>query len=263
MLMGSQCSGSVCTVLSHAARAGFSGDRPPVIEAGGADEPVATRSGRWQAAVMKLYTYYRSSAAYRVRIVLNIKGLAYESVSRHLRKDEHRTAEFFELNPQGLVPALEDGERIYSQSLAIIEYLDEKHPEPPLLPESVGDRAVVRALALAVACEVHPLNNLRVLNFLRKPLGLDEAAVNTWYQHWIAEGFRALEEEARRASKDGRHMFGRNVTLADVCVVPQMYNAVRFKCDLTPYPTLCGICGYLQTLPEFANAAPEAQPDAE
>jgi maleylacetoacetate isomerase len=215
-------------------------------------------------SVMKLYTYYRSTAAFRVRIALNIKGLAYESVSRHLRKGEHRTAQFLELNPQGLVPALEDGGRIYSQSLAIIEYLNEKYPEPPLLPADPGDRAVVRSLALAVACDMHPLNNMRVLNFLRKPLGLDETAVSTtWYQHWIAEGFRALEEEAKRSSKDGRHLFGTSVTLADVYIVPQMYNAVRFKCDLAPYPTLRGICGYLETLPPFANAAPEAQADAE
>jgi maleylacetoacetate isomerase len=223
---------------------------------------VTRRAGK--LAAMKLYGYYRSTAAFRVRIALNIKGLQYEYVSRHLRKGEHRTPEYFGLNPQGLVPALEDGGRVYSQSLAIIEYLDEKYPQPPLLPGDAGDRAVVRSLALAVACDMHPLNNLRVLNFLRKPLGLDETAVtHTWYGHWIAEGFRALEEEARRASKDGRHMFGKSLTLADVYIVPQMYNAVRFNCDVTPYPMLCGICAYLETLPEFAQAAPEAQPDAE
>ena len=213
---------------------------------------------------MKLYSYYRSTAAFRVRIALNIKGLEYEYVSQHLRKGAHRAAQYLALNPQGLVPALEDDGRVYSQSLAIIEYLDEKYPQPPLLPQDRGDRAVVRSLALAVACDMHPLNNLRVLNFLRQPLGLDESAVTkTWYAHWIAEGFRALEEEARRASKDGRHMFGDRVTLADVYVVPQMYNAVRFNCDVTPYPTLRGICAYLETLPEFAKAVPEAQPDAE
>lgn len=222
------------------------------------------RTGRWQAAAMKLYTYYRSTAAFRVRIALNIKGLAYESVSRHLRKGEHRTAEFFELNPQGLIPALDDDGRIISQSLAIIEYLEEKYPEPALLPRDPADRASVRSLALAVACDMHPLNNLRVLNFLRDALRIDEKIVHTtWYQHWIAEGFRALEEEAKRATGDGRHMFGNSVTLADVFIVPQMYNAARFKCDVTPYPTLRGICAYLETLPEFANAAPEAQPDAE
>jgi maleylacetoacetate isomerase len=227
---------------------------------------VAFASGApgWQARGMKLYNYYRSTAAFRVRIALNIKGLPYEYVSRHLRKGEHRTPEYFALNPQGLVPSLEDGGRVYSQSLAIIEYLDEQYPQPPLLPRDPGDRAVVRSLALAVACDMHPLNNLRVLNFLRKPLGLDETAVTkTWYAHWIAEGFRALEEEARRASKDGQHMFGNSVTLADLYIVPQMYNAVRFHCDVTPYPTLRGICAHLETLPAFAKAAPEAQPDAQ
>ena len=213
---------------------------------------------------MKLYTYYRSTAAFRVRIALNIKELAFETVSKHLRKAEHRTADFFDLNPQGLIPALEDGGGILAQSVAIMEYLEEKYPEPPLLPRDPHERARVRSLALVVACDMHPLNNLRVLNFLRGPLGLDEQAVSQkWYPHWIAEGFRALEEEARRSSGDGRHMFGNRVTLADVCIVPQMYNAVRFKCDLAPYPTLRGICAHLETLPEFANAAPEAQPDAE
>lgn len=213
---------------------------------------------------MKLYTYYRSSAAFRVRIALNLKALAYESIPTHLRKAEHRAGEFLALNPQGLVPALEDGGAVISQSLAIFEYLEEKYPEPPLLPRDPVARARVRSLALAVACEIHPLNNLRVLNFLRKPLGLDENAVlKTWYAHWIAEGFGALEEEATRATGDGRHMFGTQVTMADVCIVPQMYNAIRFGCDVSGYPTLQGICAYLEKLPAFAKAAPEAQPDAE
>ncbi|MEP7243876.1 MAG: maleylacetoacetate isomerase, partial [Gammaproteobacteria bacterium] len=210
---------------------------------------------------MKLYTYYRSTAAFRVRIALNIKSQPYDSIAKHLRKAEHRTAEFFDLNPQGLIPALDDEGRILSQSMAIIEYLDEKFPHPPLLPSDAAGRACVRSLALAVACDMHPLNNMRVLNFLRTQFGLGDKAVNaTWYQHWVAEGFRALEEEAKRATKDGHHMFGDRVTLADVFIVPQMYNALRFKCDVTAYPTLRGICGYLETLPEFANAAPEAQP---
>ena len=213
---------------------------------------------------MKLYTYYRSTAAFRVRIALNIKGLVYQSIAKHLRHAEHRTPEFFAVNPQSLIPALDDGGQIISQSLAIIEYLDEQYPQPALLPTEPIARARVRSMALAVACDMHPLNNMRVLNFLRKPLGLDEHTVTTtWYQHWIAEGFRALEEEAKRNTGDGLHMFGTSLTLADIYIVPQMYNATRFNCDLRPYPTLRAICMDLETLAGVANAAPGAQPDAE
>ncbi|MGA9368976.1 MAG: maleylacetoacetate isomerase [Steroidobacteraceae bacterium] len=211
---------------------------------------------------MKLYTYFRSSAAYRVRIALNLKGIDYESVAVDLRPGAHRQQDYLALNPQGLIPALEDDGTVISQSLAVIEYLEECHPSPPLLPRSPRDRARVRSMALAVACEMHPLNNLRVLNYLRSPLDQDEAAVDTWYRHWIAEGFRGLEEEARRASGDGHHMFGTEVTLADVCLVPQVFNARRFKCNLEPFATLRTICAHLETLPAFARAAPGAQPDA-
>jgi len=211
---------------------------------------------------MKLYTYFRSSAAYRVRIALNLKGLDYESVPVDLRPGKHRLPEYLALNPQGLVPALEDGGAVICQSLAVIEYLEETHPHPPLLPASPLDRARVRSMALAIACDLHPLNNLRVLNYLRSQLGRDEAAVDTWYRHWVAEGFRGLEEQARRGSGDGRHMLGTRVTLADVCLVPQMFNARRFHCNVEPFPTLCAICAHLEALPEFARAAPDAQPDA-
>jgi maleylacetoacetate isomerase len=211
---------------------------------------------------MKLYTYFRSSAAFRVRIALNLKGLDYESVAVDLRPAAHRQQEYLALNPQGLIPALGVGDTVISQSLAVIEYLEESHPTPPLLPRSPRDRARVRSMALAVACEIHPLNNLRVLKYLRSQLGEDEAAVDTWYRHWIAEGFRGLEEEARRASGDGHHMFGTEVSLADVCLVPQVFNARRFKCNLEPFPTLRAISAHLETLPAFARAAPDAQPDA-
>ncbi len=213
---------------------------------------------------MKLYTYFRSSAAFRVRIALNIKGLAYESVRVDLRagQRDHTKPEYLAINPQGLVPALEDNGVAMSQSIALIEYLDETYPDPPLLPKPPLDRACVRAMALGIACDIHPLNNLRVLNYLRSPGGLNDEAVSTWYRHWVEVGFRGLEEQAHRCSGDGRHMFGTAVTLADVCLVPQMYNAVRLKCALEAYPTLRAISTYLESQLAFANAAPEAQPDA-
>jgi maleylacetoacetate isomerase len=213
---------------------------------------------------VKLHGYFRSSAAYRVRIALNLKGIAWEPVIVDLRApaSAQHTAQFRTLNPQQLIPVLQDGDHILTQSLAIIEYLEETHPQPPLLPRSPAQRAQVRALALAVACDIHPLNNLRVLNYLRDPLGLDDATVNAWYAHWIAQGLSALEEHAKRLSGDGCHTFGSEVTLADVCLVPQMANARRFNCDTRPFPTLGAICAHLETLPAFARAAPQVQPDA-
>lgn len=211
---------------------------------------------------MKLYTYFRSSAAYRVRIALNLKGVAFEAMPVDLRPGAHRRPEYLAMNPQGLIPALEDGGTVIGQSLAIIEYLEETHPQPALLPRAPADRAQVRSMALVIACDMHPLNNLRVLNYLRSPLGHDEAAVDTWYRHWIAEGFRALEEQVSRTSGDGRHMFGSEVTLADVCLVPQMFNAHRFKCNVEPFPRLRAICAHLESLPAFSLAAPGTQADA-
>ena len=213
---------------------------------------------------MKLYNFFRSSAAYRTRIAFNLKGVQPEMVEVDLRApvSDQQKPEYRTVNPQALVPALVVEDATIAQSLAIIEYLDEVYPEPPLFPRSPVNRARVRAMALAVACDMHPLNNLRVLNYLRAPLGHDEETVNAWYRHWIAVGFGGLEQEARRASGDGRHMFGQSVTIADVYIVPQMFNARRFKCDVEPYPTLRGICAHLESLPAFAKAAPEAQPDA-
>jgi maleylacetoacetate isomerase/maleylpyruvate isomerase len=213
---------------------------------------------------MKLYTYFRSSAAYRVRIALHYKGVGYEVVPKHLLREggEHRRTDYLAVNPQGLVPALDDDGVVLGQSLAIIEYLEERFPEPPLLPATPADRARVRAMALGIACDIHPLNNLRVLNYLRNELAQDDASVQRWYEHWIAAGFRGLEELARRSSGDGRFCFGTQVSLADVCLVPQMFNARRFHCDVTPYPTLVSICEFLEALPPFVAAHPQAQPDA-
>ncbi|HEY0834542.1 MAG TPA: maleylacetoacetate isomerase [Azospirillum sp.] len=212
---------------------------------------------------MKLYGYFRSSAAYRVRIALNLKGLRAEPASVHLRKGEHKQPPFAALNPQKFVPVLVDGDTALTQSLAIVEYLEEVHPQPPLLPPDPAGRARVRALALAIACDIHPLNNLRVLNHLRDALGQDEAARNGWYRHWVAEGFAALEAMLAADPATGRFCHGDTPTLADVCLVPQVYNAERFDCDLAPYPTIRRIAEAARALPAFADAAPEKQPDAE
>jgi maleylacetoacetate isomerase len=213
---------------------------------------------------VKLYGYFRSSATYRVRIALNLKGLPWEGSLVDLRAPANmqHSPQFRALNPEGLIPVLSDAANTLTQSLAIIEYLEETHPEPPLLPRSPLARAEVRSLALVVACDIHPLNNSRVLNYLRSPLGHDEGVVDAWYAHWIALGFAALEQRAQRFSGDGRHLYGTSVTLADVCLVPQMYNAHRFRCDVEPYPRLRAICAHLESLPAFARAAPQVQPDA-
>ncbi len=212
--------------------------------------------------MLTLFTLWRSSAAYRVRIALGAKGLDYQSSFVNLAAGEQNQPAYRQENPQGLVPSIKTDQGILGQSLAIIEYLNDLHPEPPLLPKDPLARARVRAMALLVACDIHPLNNLRVLNYLRNPLGHDEASVNGWYSHWIAAGLQSLEQEATRYATDDKHLFGGHLTMADIMLVPQMYNARRFKCDLSPYPRLRAIDAHLQSLPAFAAAVPERQPDA-
>lgn len=214
---------------------------------------------------MKLYSYFRSSAAYRVRIALNIKGLQYEYVAKHLLRDggEHKQADYLALNPQGFVPALEHEGALLTQSVAIIEYLDEAFPHPPLLPSKPVDRAVVRAMSLLIACDIHPLNNLRVLNYLKSPLGQDSAAIGAWYKHWIAEGFAALEQLIAKHSADGRYCFGGAISMADIMLVPQVANSRRYRMDLAPYPMLQRVAAHLEALPAFVAAQPDQQPDAE
>jgi maleylpyruvate isomerase len=211
---------------------------------------------------MKLYTYFRSSAAFRVRIALNFKGIAYESLPTALLKNEHRNADYLALNPQGLVPALDTGSGVLAQTLAIIEYLEETQPTPPLLPADPLGRARVRSLALAIACDIHPLNNLRVLNYLRHELAQDKEKVNEWCRHWIGAGFKGIEASAREYSTQGNFIYGDAVSMADVCLLPQLVNARRVDTDLTAFPTLVKIGRHLESMPAFANARAEVQPDA-
>jgi len=211
---------------------------------------------------MILYDYFRSSASYRVRIALNLKGLAVERRHIHLRRGEQTGEAYRALNPQGLVPMLVVGDQRLTQSLAIIEYLDERHPAPPLLPADIEDRAWVRAAAQSIACDIHPLDNTRVMQYLEAKLGLDAAARDTWYAHWIAEGFRAIEAQLA-ARERGRFCFGDAPTLADVCLVPQVANASRVKLDMAPYPRIQAVNAACLALPAFDMARPDRQPDAE
>lgn len=212
---------------------------------------------------MKLYTYFRSSAAFRVRIALHLKRLAYEPVFVHLAKGQHRAPEYAEVNPQALLPTLEldDGTRLV-QSLAIIEWLDEKHPAPPLVPKDALARARVRSLSYLIACEIHPLNNLRVLQHLKRALGQTQEQIDEWYRHWIADGLAKLEAELARPG-NGKFSHGDAPSMADCCLVPQIFNAKRYNSDLAPYPVTMRVFENCMQLEAFDRAQPSEQPDAE
>ncbi|WP_250498957.1 maleylacetoacetate isomerase [Caballeronia sp. GAWG1-5s-s] len=214
---------------------------------------------------MKLYSYFRSSAAYRVRIALNLKGLDYEYEGVHLLRDGgvQLKPEYRALNPDGIVPTLVVDGDVLTQSLAIIEYLDETHPEPPLLPRGASDRAFVRSVALQVACEIHPLDNLRVLKYLKHEVKVPDEAKDAWYRHWVETGFESLEKRLAADSRVGKLTFGDTPTIADLCIVPQLFNARRFGIDLAPYPTIERIADFANQIDGFMRAAPAQQPDAE
>ncbi|HUX72273.1 MAG TPA: maleylacetoacetate isomerase [Steroidobacteraceae bacterium] len=215
--------------------------------------------------MLTLYTYYRSSAAFRVRIALQLKQLPYQAVPVHLLRNggEQHTADYAARNPAELVPALDADGRVLTQSLAILEYLEESHPLPALLPADAAGRARVRALALTVACEIHPLNNLRVLRYLSSVLAIDEERRNAWYRHWIAVGFAALERTLQTDGGAGSYCHGDAPTFADCCLVPQVFNARRLQTPLDAYPCIVRIHDACMRLEAFRRAAPEAQPDAE
>ncbi|MDN2670963.1 maleylacetoacetate isomerase [Janthinobacterium sp. SUN026] len=216
---------------------------------------------------MKLYTYFRSSAAYRVRIALNLKGIAYDSIPVHLLQDggQQLLPAYRAVNPSALVPALDDDGAILTQSLAMLEYLEETRPGVPLLPADPLERARVRALALAIACDAHPLTNLRVLKYLKGTLGLSDEVKQEWYRHWMAEGLAAVEALLAQGDPAGTGLFchGDSPTMADCCLVPQVFNALRFAIDLAPYPRVVRIHAHCAGLPAFIAAHPSQQPDAE
>jgi maleylacetoacetate isomerase len=212
---------------------------------------------------VKLFTYFRSSAAFRVRIALNLKGLAYEAQPVSLPKGEHRQPQYAGHYPQALLPTLVLDELALSQSLAIMEYLEETRPNPPLLPKDAAGRARVRSLSLLVACEIHPLNNLRTLEHLRKGLGLGEEQVKAWYRHWIADGLAKLEADLVQGAGTGVYCHGDAPTMADCCLVPQVFNAKRYDCDMKPYPTLMRVFDACMRHDAFDRAQPSKQPDAQ
>jgi maleylacetoacetate isomerase len=214
------------------------------------------------ARFVKLYTYFRSSAAYRVRIALNLKGLSYDMAPIHLTKDggQHRKPEFRSVNPHMRVPALEiSGGQVLTQSLAIIEYLDEVYPDPAFLPADAVERAKVRAISQIVACDIHPLNNLVALQYLKRTLKHEQPEIDAWYHHWVIEGFNAIEAMI----SPGPYTCGSSVSLADICLIPQVFNARRLKVPLDNYPKIVSVEAACQKLPAFDKARPENQPDAE
>ncbi|MFC3109310.1 maleylacetoacetate isomerase [Undibacterium arcticum] len=213
---------------------------------------------------MKLHTFFRSSASYRVRIALNLKQLPYEAVAVHLSKNggEQHSSEFQALNPQELLPVLQDEGEVLTQSLAILEYLEERYPNPALLPDSTAGRARVRALSLMIACEIHPLNNRRVLQYLSEQLHVDAEQKNRWYRHWVGLGLAALEKRLAQDACTGRFCHGDTPGMADCCLVPQIYNAQRFECDLSAFPTVMRIFDECMGLEAFAAAGPARQFDA-
>jgi len=212
-----------------------------------------------------LHDYPRSSAAYRVRIALNLKGLTPERAFVHLKRGAQREEAYLALNPQGLVPALvlDGGGPAMTQSIAILEYLEETHPSPPLLPRDARERARVRGIALAIACDIHPLDNLRVLQYLTGTLGCTPEARDGWYKYWIDIGFEALEKQLAHDPATGRFCHGDAPTMADCCLVPQVFNAQRFDCDTKPYPTVMRVFDECMKLEAFDRAQPAKQPDAE
>ena len=212
---------------------------------------------------MILYGYWRSSAAYRARIALNLKGIDYEQRSLVLRAGEQRHPDYLKLNPQARVPTLIDGTIVLTQSQAIVEYLEERHREPQLLPNDIAQRARVRALAAAVACDIHPANNLMILEYLRDPLNLREDNIQRWYEHWVATGLRGLEGLLAENPNTGRYCHGDSPTMADAFLVPQVHNARRYDCPLDQFPTIVRIDAACGELEAFDNARPENQPDAE
>ncbi len=212
-----------------------------------------------------LYSYFRSSAAFRIRIALNIKAIDYQIHPIHLTKDggQQHHSQYLKLNCQGLVPALAIDDLIISQSSAIFEYLEESYPRPSMLPDSAIDRAYVRSLAQIIACDIHPLNNLRTLQYLQKNCNIDDNNKQCWYRHWIQQGFTAFEQRLQENDNKGLFCFGYTPGLADAFLIPQVYNALRFNIDMLPYPLIKSIYDNCMPQTAFANAAPENQPDAE